>query len=349
MSLRRRARRTLDRLAAATGLLSRAEAGMRGVLTILTYHRVLPAAAAARYPFPSLAMPVSAFAAQVEWLAENARVLPLGDALGELASGRRHARPLVAVTFDDGYEDAHREVAPVLESRGVRGTFFATTGPIEGRQLLWFDRAALVWMRGDPSRLARELDEAAPGRAGAGGIAGLPGWIEALRGVEESRRLELLGRLEASGEPTPAAEVSGFRLMRAEDVADLARRGHEIGSHTVAHPFLTGLGSARLREELAGSRAVLASWLGRDVPGFCYPSGDHDDRVVEAVRDAGYRWACTTREGRNPRGGDPLRLVRLDVTGHRVTSDGVAHDPLGFRMEVSGLRHATRRALGRSP
>ncbi len=348
MTLRRQARRFLDRLAAASGLLARAEAGMRGSLTILTYHRILPVAEAARYPFPSLAMPEDAFAAQVEWLAGNATVLPAGEALAALADGRTHARPLVALTFDDGYEDSHRAAAPILEARGVRGTFFATTGPIERRELLWFDRAALFWTSGDPSRLARELEAASPGAARAR-LDGIPAWIDALRGVEERRRSGVLDRLESVAGPIPDAASGRFRLMRPEDVVDLARRGHEVGSHTLGHPFLTDLVPARLAEEVAGSRAVLAGWLGREVEGFCYPAGDHDERVVATVREAGYRWACTTGEGRNRKGGDPWRLVRMDVTGHRVTADGFAHDPIGFRMEVSGLRHATRRALGRGP
>ncbi len=347
MTVRRRVRRLLDRLAAASGLLARAERGMRRRITILTYHRILPAAQAARYPFPSLAIPAEAFREHVAWLAAHCTVLPLGEAL---AAGAGGGPPVVALTFDDGYEDNFLAAAPILEASGLRGTFFATVRPIEQRQLLWFDRAALLLTTAGPERLGRALAVAAPGSAGARPFPrDLPGWVELLRDVPHVRRPELLAALEAASPPIPGEVAAGYRLMTAENLVELSRRGHEIASHTLSHPFLTGLEPDRLRDEVGESRRVLSGWLGREVRGFCYPAGDLDEGTARAVRDAGYHYACTTEEGPNRPDRDPLRLRRSDVTSQRVTEDGRTHEPLGFRLEVCGLRHGMRRLLGRAP
>jgi len=320
---------------------------MRGALTVLTYHRVLPEPLASRYPYPSLAMPEPAFERQVGWLAQSCAVLPVGEALEAMRAGPRVDRPLVSITFDDGYED-NLAAAAILERRGLRATFFVTLQPIEKRQILWFDRAAALWVRDGPGPIRGALAGVAPSSIEARPFPGeLPGWIELLRGAGADRRVDLLDAVEGLLGALPAEAAAQYRLMTAGDVVALSRKGHEVASHTLSHPFLTDLTPPRLREELTASRAILAGWLGREVDGFCYPAGDHDGATVQAVRAAGYRYACTTEEGANGAGADPFRLRRIDVTADRATRPGRGHDAVGFRMEVSGLRHAIRNLFRR--
>jgi peptidoglycan/xylan/chitin deacetylase (PgdA/CDA1 family) len=349
--VRRRLRGLVDRAVFAAGVLSVAERRMRRSLTILAYHRILPEPAVRRYPFPALAIPVDVFREQVAWLAASCRVLPVAEALEESrAAGARGGAPLVAITFDDGYADGFHEAAPILEAHGVRGTFFATVEPIRTAQLLWFDRAALLWSMAGGEAARRALADGDAGTAAASACpAELQGWVDLLGRMDERRRVDVLGRLEAVVGPIAEEVSAGYSLMTVAQAAELAERGHEVASHTLVHPFLTSLPPPRVVEELVESRRVLAGWLGRDVDGFCYPAGDHDEHTVRAVREAGYRYACATGDGPNGPTADPFRLRRYDITCHRVTGDGFSHDALGFRMEISGLRHGIRRAIGRAP
>jgi hypothetical protein len=61
---------------------------------------------------------------------------------------------------------------------------------------------------------------------------------------------------------------------------------------------------------------------------FCYPSGRFDDRVVAAVKAAGYRGAMTAIDGL-ARPSDPYRLARVRVD----RSDGVR----GFAAKMTAL------------
>ncbi|MFD7706524.1 polysaccharide deacetylase family protein [Streptomyces sp. NPDC059785] len=79
--------------------------------------------------------------------------------------------------------------------------------------------------------------------------------------------------------------------------AAAATEGIEIGSHGLTHVDLTRADDAVLRAEVAGSRAALAELTGGPVHGFCYPYGTVDRRVVDAVRAAGYRYACAIDPG----------------------------------------------------
>jgi peptidoglycan/xylan/chitin deacetylase (PgdA/CDA1 family) len=101
--------------------------------------------------------------------------------------------------------------------------------------------------------------------------------------------------LAGSGQPLRVPE-----LQRVEQVDELATLdwdslravAHggliEIGSHTVSHAHLTRLADDDLRDELRESRAAIERELGRPCGFLAYPYGEHDQRVREAVRSAGY-------------------------------------------------------------
>ncbi len=87
-----------------------------------------------------------------------------------------------------------------------------------------------------------------------------------------------------SGPVWPLLDAAGVRL--------LAECGIEVGSHGVNHVPLAALAPDRLREELLSSRDRLADLLGTPPHGFAYPYGSVDAAARDAVRDAGYRYAC---------------------------------------------------------
>jgi peptidoglycan/xylan/chitin deacetylase (PgdA/CDA1 family) len=99
--------------------------------------------------------------------------------------------------------------------------------------------------------------------------------------------------------------------MSWEELDGLVARGWEIGSHTCSHPHLTELEDAVLEDELRRSKSVCEERLGRACESIAYPYGDHDARVVEVARRAGYRTAGTLPSRMDAR--DPLRWPRVGV------------------------------------
>ena len=79
------------------------------------------------------------------------------------------------------------------------------------------------------------------------------------------------------------------------ELRDLADAGWEIGSHSCSHQRLPQLRPAELERELVRSRARIEDELKRPCLSFCYPFGDFNDVVVQAVKKAGYTAACTSR------------------------------------------------------
>jgi peptidoglycan/xylan/chitin deacetylase (PgdA/CDA1 family) len=132
---------------------------------------------------------------------------------------------------------------------------------------------------------------------------------ERQRQLDETMREQLEG---ADASVASYLEHEVFQPMSRDDVAELRRRGCDVGSHTRTHRALTQLGDDELGCELAGSREELVA-LGVERPGLAYPfglEGHYDARVVDAARAAGYEYALTALPGVNGAATPLLELRR---------------------------------------
>jgi peptidoglycan/xylan/chitin deacetylase (PgdA/CDA1 family) len=117
--------------------------------------------------------------------------------------------------------------------------------------------------------------------------------------------------------------------MTADEVRHAAAAGIEVGSHSLTHRRLPGVGRRALVDEVRQSRTILGDLTGQGVRGFCYPYGGVGAREIEAVRDAGYEYACAVGA---ERAASPHAIPRTFV-GDRDTS---------LRLSAKRIRHGLR-------
>ena len=108
----------------------------------------------------------------------------------------------------------------------------------------------------------------------------------------------------------PSGEIPG-KLMEREEIKNWLVAGNQIGSHTLRHPFLTKISLAEAKEEITASKKKLEDWFGVRIEHFCYPYGDWNAEIRNAVEAAGYLTACTTVPGVNTKETDPFALRRF--------------------------------------
>ncbi|AZQ34870.1 polysaccharide deacetylase family protein [Streptomyces cyaneochromogenes] len=130
---------------------------------------------------------------------------------------------------------------------------------------------------------------------------------------------------EPIGPRKPLLDVDGIRRAVAA--------GMEVASHGLTHVDLTKATDDVLHNEVTDSRHRLAAVIDDDVEGFCYPYGHLDERAADAVRRAGYRYACSITAG--PAGCGDFALPRIHI-GQADTS---------VRLE---LKHRLARVHGRA-
>jgi peptidoglycan/xylan/chitin deacetylase (PgdA/CDA1 family) len=97
-------------------------------------------------------------------------------------------------------------------------------------------------------------------------------------------------------------------LMGWADAREWLAAGMTLGSHSRTHPDLMQVPGDLLREEVAGSRAMLEDRLGVPVRAFAYPYNRLGPREVAAVRTAGYAAGCAGLD----LSGSPHALCRVD-------------------------------------
>ena len=114
--------------------------GPRRGVVVLIYHRVGAGSGL------QVDLPVDLFAAQMEVLAGEGRVVTLDDALAALDAPSAPPGPdPVVITFDDGTADFADHAMPVLEQHGVPATLYVATSFVEDQQPFPADGTPLSW------------------------------------------------------------------------------------------------------------------------------------------------------------------------------------------------------------
>lgn len=92
-----------------------------------------------------------------------------------------------------------------------------------------------------------------------------------------------------------SSKIGKTEYMDEDQIKALVSSGNEIGSHTVNHLELDKLKGQALEREVVQSKSDLEKLIGKPVISFCYPSGKYNDETIAKAKDAGYKYAVTTK------------------------------------------------------
>ena len=115
---------------------------------------------------------------------------------------------------------------------------------------------------------------------------------------------------------------TGDRL-NPERIVEMAQGGMSFGSHTVSHRRLGELTPADIHDELAVSKAVLESILGKTVNAIAYPQGSYNDNVITIAQNLGYATGFTVREGVCSNNSPDFELRRIPIFKYDSGIEGV--------------------------
>lgn len=257
-------------------------------------------------------MAAAQFTREMEYLAEHFAPISLIDLL---SGATNDEKPVVAVTFDDGYENNYTLAYPILQRYRIPATIFLTAGYIGTDRILWtnvverafdatnvkrFDYAGGIEMqryntwfmrqkRAACRAIKHELKQLGPKQSDAK--------VDELLDVLKVKRNEL--------------DLAQYRIMTWEQARSMDPELIQFGSHTVNHCILTVVPERMARFEIEESKRIIETELGRPVQHFCYPNGNFNDSIVFLVRKVAYQTACTTVQGKNVGEFDPYRLQRM--------------------------------------
>ena len=290
-----------------TALSLGSPAGERASLSILIFHRVLPAPDPL---FPAEADTVS-FDMNMRWVRDWFNVLPLEEAVERLKKGSLPACAAV-ITFDDGYADNLLHAAPILQRYGLHATFFIASGFLDGGRM-WND--TLIESVRNATVLEIDCSDLGLGRLSIESVAekrtALERLIPAIKHLPGEARMEKVERVREAC----AALLPEGLMMTSTQLRALRELGMGIGAHTCNHPILAKTDPRIAQKEITENKDFLEALLGEKIRLFAYPNGklgqDYTAEHVEMVRQAGFSAAVTTNWGVSNRQSDYYQLPRF--------------------------------------
>jgi peptidoglycan/xylan/chitin deacetylase (PgdA/CDA1 family) len=264
------------------------------------------------------------------YLRRHYRILHLDEALEELyrpCTNRSHSMdhriPLV-LTLDDGYHDNYTYGFALARDLQIPFTIFLIPGYVEkGTRFWWLEAKHLVCcaqvneakIEGRSYHLYRQEEREALARM-------IDTRLRCATSVDE-RETFLASIYETLKVPSSLkVEEQPMLSLTWAEVQEMKESGWvSYGAHTMNHPILSNLSDpAEIQREVNECRKILEQRLNQPVCAFAYPVGKfqhamHD--ILQAVHDAGYNWACTTRYGFNSPQSDPYLLRRISVDANQ--------------------------------
>lgn len=258
---------------------------------------------------------MSLFERQLELIVSRYTPVTVEDICLALEGDKPLPSRAVALTFDDGYADNFRIVAPTLDRFGVSAAFYVTVDCIGKSELPWFCRLRRAF------RATQKCDWHDPHNRRIYNLSSAPDRDQALRAAMEicvqltgDRREEFLQSVYVQlDDKEDKAEIPV--MMNWDEVRQLHRRGHIVGSHSLTHPNLAHVGDEIIYKELAESKRRLEEELNAPVKHFCYPAAalgnSWNQRTRAILKETGYHYGVTTTPGPVCPGDDPLSLKRV--------------------------------------
>lgn len=264
--------------------------GARGRLAVFSYHQVFERNDPLRRGEPDRAE----FRGDVETIGRVFNVLPLPEAVERLSAGNLPSRA-ACITFDDGYANNHELAAPILERAGLPATIYIAGGAVDAG-VMWNDLIIEAVRIQGSGCIVDDLGELGNGVRGHDDAATLIDHI--LKRLKYQPMKKRWAIAEAFFRTNTGRDLPRLMMERAA-IADLARRGFDIGGHTIQHPILKELADEEARGEITGCRRWVEEVTGQAATSFAYPNGvpgrDFGPEHAMMVKEAGFTSAVSTR------------------------------------------------------
>lgn len=224
---------------------------------------------------------------------------------------------IATIMFDDGYKDNIEFAAPILKKYGVKASFYVVTESIDKNTPTWthvlehlFQYTSIINININFNFLPQDLK-----------IQKLENQIERLQYVNklkpflktithENRQLVLDRVIETYNDITLPK-----LMMNWEDLRNLQKEGHYIGSHTVSHCMLGTMNNDdEITAELVISGNRIKNELGFFPLTISYPVGSFNEKTKELAEKVGYKIGLAVKQNvHNPQIEDLFEVSRIEL------------------------------------
>lgn len=257
----------------------------RRALTVLMFHRVLPA----DHPDFELAQreftfTLKGFQRTLDFVQRHYNVVSL-EQLQSFGQGRvaMPSTPLL-ITFDDGWRDTLVYAAPELQRRKLPAVLFVPSEVVELENSRWW-QDALVAALHEPGAPARLCDASGVRDVSPGDVMRT---LTARLGAMSARERETWLELHA---PDVLPQVKQRQMVSMDELRSVQGSALTVGGHGHTHSPLTL--AADPGAELRASQHLLGR-LGPAILSMSFPHGAWSEALATEAHDTGFEWIFTS-------------------------------------------------------
>lgn len=206
---------------------------------------------------------------------------------------KRYAKPLTAISFDDGYLDFIEYALPLLKKYDIPSTMFIATECIDLQQPIWTYLVDNLFFHSKKTG----LDASALGNLPEHLLR--PKWLNGeernaygrqikrhLKAAPATERNRILQELKSQ---LNDVEIPRNLIMTWADVSSIHAEGVQVAAHSVTHPTMDTLPDDKaIKFELQNAAKRIREETGIESKYFSYPNGSYNDKVLALTKEAGY-------------------------------------------------------------
>jgi peptidoglycan/xylan/chitin deacetylase (PgdA/CDA1 family) len=212
----------------------------------------------------------------------------------EIAKWQYGKNAAISITYDDATINQFRKALPIMDTLGLKGTFYINTADIPGSRFppKWIGRSIELIVKESASIPTNkdnlferasalrflEIENAIEKHNSTGSLFETNKLLESYAVVDKA--FEEARNKNATGQKRPVL-LSGDRITWKE-IKAFAANGHEFGSHTISHPRLAVLDEPNMLYELEKCKEEIKEQVGVEhtFSAEC-PFGTENERVME--------------------------------------------------------------------
>jgi len=234
----------------------------------------------------------------------------------------KEKKPLLALSFDDGFRGVFTEAFPLLEKENISAALFVNPLHLNQKEVFHFLEIEMAF------RLTAKNAYSHPALGKSFVLNSDESRVKAMKAVKRAFKLlteaerkknhfELMEQLGLShNEIMRAVQAQEkMRVMSPSELLELKKAGWVLGAHTLSHRTLSKLAEKDQREEIVSSKKSLDKLIEENSVAFAYPYGEeeHIGKIAPKIcQEVGLKFAFTTIPGEIKPNSDPFLIHRID-------------------------------------
>lgn len=263
----------------------------RGQVSILSLHRISD-----ERDFFFQPIKPNAFENLVKYISKYYRIV----SFDEISFGEKPTKkPLLVLSFDDGYYDFYEHALPVLVKYKLPSNHNVVVDCAAENAVIWTQRLNHIFnhcKNNDLDLSFRNYGLDADIESSENNWSRF--YTKVFQFLLKLEKVSRLAVLQEKEEQFSTAAVC--RMMNWREIEECSRNGVEIGSHTYSHDSIPTITEDRILSfEIAESKAEIERRLRKPVRIIALPNGQGDERVNDFVRRSGYEYLLYVNDGVN--------------------------------------------------